>query len=273
MFDTLTQFLKVAWLLLRVMIEVSLLAVLIYMFLNFLRGTRALPIIIGIAITTLVGFVFSVQLDLFVIEWILTKVPGLIVLALLIIFQPELRRVFAEIGVNPSRLLLSSEKDETETIDVLCEAAYNLAGKKIGALIAIERNIGMRSYIETGIQVNATLTVELLNTIFVPKTPLHDGAVVVRDGTIVSANCFFPLTQTAISRTLGTRHRAGVGVTEETDCVVIVVSEEKGWVSIAHRGRLVQDIDEERLRRHLTNYLIKQKYKKPALRSSEAETA
>lgn len=253
--------LKFAWDILRFIIEVGLLAVLIYMLLNFLRGTRALPIIVGIVITTTVGFLLSQQFELVVIQWMLTKVPGLLAFALLIIFQPELRRVFAEIGANPRRLLLNTEQQETEIIDILIEASYALAAKKTGALIAVERNIGMRSYIETGISINANVSVELLNTIFVTKTPLHDGAVIIRHSTIVAANCFFPLTQTELSRTLGTRHRAGVGVTEETDSVVIVVSEEKGWVSLAHKGRLVQNIDEERLRRHLTNYLIRMKDK------------
>jgi diadenylate cyclase len=243
--------------LLQMIVEVGLLASIIYLALVFLKGTRAAPILLGIVITTLVGWLLSQLLGLQVIEWLLARVPALIALAVLIIFQPELRRAFAEIGSNPHRLL-REHHDVSKTIDHLINAAFYLAERNIGALIAIERDIGMRAITDSGVRVDAPVSAELLITIFYPNTPLHDGAVVLRGGVIVAASCFFPLTQAPLSRNLGTRHRAGVGITEETDAVVIIVSEERGTVSLATRGILVQDISKDRIRRHLTNYLVKQ---------------
>ncbi len=246
--------------LLQYVIQVGLLATIIYTTLLFIKGNRAEPILIGIVITILGGWFFAHLLGLEVIQWILTKLPALMVFAMLIIFQPEIRRAFAEIGINPHRLI-KGNKRVGETIDCLIEASYNLGAKHIGALIAIERDIGMRSYSESGVQINAPITAELLMTIFYPNTPLHDGAVVIKNGIILSASCFFPLTQTPLSRTLGTRHRAGIGITEETDSIVIIVSEEDGNVSVAKKGRLVKNIDKEKLRRHLINFLTKEKPK------------
>lgn len=243
---------------LQFVIEIGLLTAIIYMTLLFLKGTRAEPILVGIAITILGGWLLSQLIGLEVIEWGLAKLPALMVFALLIIFQPEIRRAFAEIGINPHRLIRGSQK-VNETIDVLVEASYQLAGKHIGALIAIERDIGMRTYTDAGVPVHAPITPELLTTIFTPNTPLHDGACIVKNGILVAAACYFPLTQTPLSRTLGTRHRAAIGITEETDAVVIVVSEQQSAVSLAHKGRLVQNIESERLRRHLTNYLLKRR--------------
>ena len=242
-------------------IQIGLLTIIIYMALLFMKGTRAEPILVGMVITLVSGWFLSQFFGLEVIEWILAKLPALMVFAILIIFQPELRRAFAEIGTNPHRLIGTS-KNETDTIDALVEASFSLAAKHIGSLIAIERDIGLRPYSEAGVKISAPISAELLITIFYPNTPLHDGAVIVKDGIVISAACFFPLTQTQLSRTLGTRHRAGIGITEESDAVVIIVSEEDGNVSIATRGRLVRDISKERLRRHLTNYLLKRKSSK-----------
>lgn len=240
----------------RFIIQVGLLASLIYLALLFLRGTRGAPVLVGLVIVTLVGWVLSQLLGLEVFEYLLSRAPAFIAFAVLIIFQPELRRAFAEIGSNPQRLLGGST-DIATTIEALVEACYDLAAKRTGALLAIERSIGMRAFAETGVRIQAPVSSELLSTIFFKNTPLHDGAVIVKDGIIVAANCYFPLTQAALSRELGTRHRAAVGVTEETDAVAIVVSEETGAVSLAYGGRLVRDIDRVRLRRHLTNYLLK----------------
>ena len=243
-------------------IQIGLLTGIVYMILLFMKGTRAEPILVGMVITLLTGWFLSQFFGLEVIEWILAKLPALMVFAILIIFQPELRRAFAEIGANPHRLI-GTTKNENDTIDALVEASYSLAAKHIGALIAIERDIGLRPYTDAGVKINAPVSAELLITIFYPNTPLHDGAVIIKDGFIASAACFFPLTQTQLSRTLGTRHRAGIGITEESDAVVIIVSEEDGNVSLATHGRLVKNIDNERLRRHLTNYLLKQKSTRP----------
>lgn len=236
-------------------VQVGLLSWIIYLALQYLQGTRAARILAGLVLTTLIGWFLSQNLGLEVIEWLLSQVPTLMAFAIIIIFQPELRRMFADIGVNPQRFLGTST-DSAETVNALVDASFSLAERKTGALIAVERNIGMRAFIETGVSIHAPVSAELLMTIFFKDTPLHDGAVIIRHGIIEAASCFFPLSQAPLSRELGTRHRAAVGVTEETDAVVIVASEETGRVSLAHRGRLVR-VDRERLRRHLTNYLIK----------------
>jgi diadenylate cyclase len=248
-----------AWEIARNVIEIGLLAIPIYALLRFLRGTRAFAAIVGIAIVIVLAFILSQQLDLAVIEWLLTKVPSLIAITLIIIFQPELRRFFAEIGVNPQRLLASDDKAGAETVEILIEAAMRMAATRTGALIAIERSIGMRSYIESGVPLNAQLSADLLQTVFDTKTPLHDGGIVIKDSIIVAAGCVFPLSEMRLERALGTRHRAAIGITEETDCVALVVSEERGWVSLAHRGVLVENLEVDRLRRHLTRYLVMRK--------------
>jgi diadenylate cyclase len=240
-------------------IQIGLLSMLIYAALVHLRGTRALGVLAGLMIVMVLGWLLSVALGLEVIGWLLSKVPTLMAFALIIIFQPELRRAFAEIGANPQRLL-NPEFEQGDTIDAIMDAAYHLGRRKIGALIAVEREIGMRSIANTGVPLDARLTAELLITIFDGKGPLHDGGVIVKDGMVSAAACVFPLTQQGrLDRNLGTRHRAGVGLSEETDAVVIIVSEERGTVSLACGGTLVEAAEPERLRRHLVNYLIKQK--------------
>lgn len=245
-------------LVLRFVIELAALTGVIYLSLLYLRGTRAAPVLLGIVIITLVGYFLAQLFGLEVFEWLLEKVPALLALGILIIFQPELRRVLADIGSNPRRLLRTEENVE-ETIEALIGACFHLAGRRHGALIAIEQDIGMRAYAEAGVAVNAPISAELLATIFYKDTPLHDGAVIIKDGVILAASCLMPLTEASLSRELGTRHRAGVGVTEQTDAIALIVSEERGTVNIAHKGRLVRDVDEGRLRRHLTNFLIKRR--------------
>ena len=248
---------------LQFLIQVLLLAGLIYLALIYLRGTRAAPILLGLVIVTLLGWVLSQLLGLEVFEWLLSKVPTLLAFAIIIIFQPELRRAFADIGSNPQRLWHHEEYVE-KTIEAMVEAAFHLSKKKIGAIIAVQQDIGMRLYADAGVRVQAPVTSELLSTIFYKDTPLHDGAVIINEGVIVAAACFFPLTQQVLSIELGTRHRAALGISEETDAIVIVVSEERGEVSLAHKGRLVRNVDDGRLRRHLSNYLLRKK--KPLVR-------
>ena len=238
-------------------IQIGLLAFIIYLALIHLRGTRALGVMGGLMIVIATGWGLSQLFGLEEIEWLLSKVPTLIAFALIIIFQPELRRAFAEIGVRPQGLL-NKEERHGDTIDALLDAAYYLGKRKLGALIAIEREIGMRGIADTGVPLGAQISAELLITIFDGKGPLHDGGVILKDGVVASAACVFPLTQQGnLHRDLGTRHRAAVGLSEETDAVVIVVSEERGSVSLANGGKLVEDVEPERLRRHLVNFLIK----------------
>ena len=244
---------------LRIACEIGIIAFLIYTALLFVRGTRAVTILVGLTVVIIAMNLFSRALGLEVIEWILMKIWAFLAIAVLIIFQPEIRRAFAQIGSQQARFLGSDEnRREKELIGILLDATFFLADHRIGALLAIEQNIGIRAYAETGTYINAPVTAELVTTIFFPNTPLHDGGLIIRDSTIVAAGCIFPLTQDPdMSKTLGTRHRAGVGLTEETDAVVIIISEESGAVSLARRGRLIRGISRNRLERHLTNYLIK----------------
>lgn len=243
----------------KTVVEVGVLAFLIYQALRFVRGTRAAMVLAGLAVTLVVMTTLAQTFGLEVIDWILTRLWTLLALSVLIIFQPEIRRAFAELGRQQSRLRLGrGARRSTDVVDTLVDATYYLASHRIGALIAVERTIGMRSYTETGTYINAPVSSKLLSTIFFPNTPLHDGGVVIRGDTLVAAGCIFPLTQnTEQNRSLGTRHRAGLGISEETDAVVIIASEESGAVSVAYRGHLIRGVPRDRLRRHLTNWLVK----------------
>jgi diadenylate cyclase len=239
----------------KIAAEVGMLTLVIYMVLLFVKGTRAAPILAGSAAIFLFSWGVSALFELEVIGWITTQVSAIVAFLAIIVFQPEIRRAFAELGNTRGR-----HRDNAkikEVIQIINDSAHYLAERKIGALIAIERSIGMRFLEESGTTLNSELSSELLSTIFYPNTPLHDGGVIISDHTINAAGCFFPLSQdSGIVKSLGTRHRAGVGVTEETDCVCIIVSEETGGISIAYRGRLARGVDEARLLRHLNNFLL-----------------
>jgi diadenylate cyclase len=233
--------------------EVLLLAGAIYYFLLLFRGTRGAAVLSGFIITLLVvaGVTQLFQLD--VLNWILSRFLALIAIAVLVIFQPELRRALAQLGSqNP----FASSRLRIELIDVLVESARSLSQKQCGGLIAVEREIGFRGVAETGVAVDAKATPELLTTIFFQNTPLHDGGVVLRGDRIAAAACIFPLTQKqGLSTQLGMRHRAAIGLSEETDAIVIVVSEETGDISVAKDGTLKSGLDEDAFREYLSKTL------------------
>ena len=244
---------------LKILFELFLLSAFIYLVLLFLKGTAKAPYLAGFTIIGIFITLIATVLKLEVVGWLIGQMWAFAALLILIIFQPEIRRAFAELGVRNS-MLLKSKKKEKENIQILIDAVFFLAERKIGAILAVEREIGMRFLADSGIYVGAEMSKELLTTFFYPNTPLHDGGVIIRKGMIHSAGCFFPLTQDmTMANLLGTRHRASVGVTEETDCVCIVVSEETGTVSLAYRGRLARGMNRERLERHLNNLLVKGK--------------
>ncbi|MBN2452160.1 MAG: diadenylate cyclase CdaA [Lentisphaeria bacterium] len=245
----------------KIAMEVGLLAFLIYLALQFVRGTRAATMLAGATILVLALGFLSQFFGLEVIEWIVAKMWAVLAFSVLIVFQPEIRRALAEIGRQRSFLRISNEfLREGELISTVVDATFFMADRRIGALIAIEQSIGLRSYAETGTAVNATVSSKLISAMFFPNSPLHDGGIIISKGQLVAAGCIFPLSQnTDMTRMVGTRHRAGLGLTEETDAVVIIVSEETGAVSLARRGRLTRGVDRGRLKRHLTNYLIKKK--------------
>jgi diadenylate cyclase len=233
--------------------EILLLAAVIYYFLLLFRGTRGAAVFTGFVIVLLgvIGLTQVFQLD--VMSWILGRFLAFLAIAVLVIFQPELRRALAQLG---SQQFFGNPKQRGELIDVLVETARSLSQKRWGALMGIEREIGFRGLTETGIAIDAKATTELLTTIFFPNTPLHDGGVVLRGDRVISAACVFPLTpRPGLSTQLGMRHRAAIGLTEETDALVIVVSEETGQISVAHDGRLEQDLGIDGLREFLTKKL------------------
>ena len=233
--------------------EIGLLSVFFYYMFVLFRGTRGAAVLTGFVIVLLwiVGVTQIFQLD--VINWILSRFLTFLAIAVLVIFQPELRRALAEVG---SRQFFTSPKQRGEMIEVLVETARSLSQKRCGGLMAVEREIGFRGVSETGVLIGAKATPELLTTIFFPNTPLHDGGVVLRGDQIVSAACVFPLTQRkGLSASTGMRHRAAMGLTEDTDAVVVVVSEETGEISVAHRGHLVQGLDADGLSAFLTTTL------------------
>jgi len=232
-------------------LDVLIIAFIVYRFLLFLkRGSRAGRIIIGIVIL-LGGSLLSRTFGLYTMDWLFHNFWSQIVIALIIIFQPEIRKTLAQMGGSPIFGLTSAE--EIKSVDEIVKAAVNLASRKIGALIVIEREISLKDYIEIGIPLDAKVSKELLVSIFHPASPMHDGAVIIRGNRVVAAGCFLPLALGAeISKTYGTRHRAGIGLSEETDAIVIIVSEETGQISVAIKGKLETYLDLGTLRDLLT---------------------
>ena len=229
-------------------LEISFIWVLIYFMIRFFQGTRAVQVLMGLVLL-MVLFNVAKFLELSTINWVLTKLFAVGVLAFLILFQPELRRGLARIGQNT---IFNPFLKKGGTVDEVVEACQRMAKMKRGALIAIERDAGLKNYIESGIPLDAKISSELLMTIFATNTPTHDGAVVIEGDRIASAGSLFPLSQNpGLPRILGTRHRAAIGLTEETDAVCVVVSEETGAISVSVYGKLTRDLDEDGLQRVL----------------------
>jgi TIGR00159 family protein len=227
-----------------------------------IRGTRATQLIKGI-LFIFIASKLSEFFKLYTISWILNNAVTVGFIAILIVFQPELRRILEHIGNNK---LLKPVNFEVATgnargIEELVKATYSLADKKIGALIVLERKTGLRDIIETGILLNSDISYELLMNIFIPNTPLHDGAVVISHDHIIAASCFLPLTDSKeISMELGTRHRAGIGISEKSDAIVIVVSEETGHVSICEKSSINRNVSKEFLLNYLVeNFVVEEK--------------
>lgn len=237
------------------LIEILLLWCLFYLILLFIKGTRAFQVLKGLAIIFVVvavsAFFVTQKLEFYALNWIIERFFTIIVVALIILFQPELRQGLARIG---QRGIFSLAVLEQHIIQEIVNAASLLSKKKTGAIMAIERDASLRIYIESGINLDAQVTSELINTIFMPNTPLHDGGLVIRAERIVSAGCLFPLTDNPhVNKRLGTRHRAAMGLTEETDAVAVVVSEETGSISLAVDGKLTQNLDRDGLEKMLRN--------------------
>jgi diadenylate cyclase len=221
----------------------------------FIRGTRGAPVVTGFMALLLTLTIVTRVLDLRVLNALLNQFFGVLATAVVVIFQPELRRILAELGNLP---ILNPAREQRENIEDLVQAVDRLSPVRIGALIAVERNQQLNELVEGGIQVNCELTPEMIETIFFPNNAIHDGGVVVRNGRILRAAAIFPLTQRQdLPKSVGTRHRAAIGLTEESDAVVIAVSEETGAISYACRGQLVRNVTIEELRAFLTLTLVR----------------
>jgi diadenylate cyclase len=231
-------------------LDILIVAIIIYQVLVLLRGTRGAQMALGIIVIT-VFYYLSRRWHLETVQWILTNLLPFFFLAIIIIFQSEIRRGLASIGKNPFWRSLTPMRF-SDVYDEIVLSVTALSSQRIGGLIVLEREIGLKTYIESGVALNAQLSYDLLMTIFNPHTPLHDGAVIVQRNKIASAACFLPLTlNPRLSKELGTRHRAAIGITEETDAVAVVVSEETGIISMAEGGQIERTLDGEQLKRRL----------------------
>ena len=234
-------------------IDILLVAFVIYQFLMLVRGTRAAPMLVGVAAVVL-GFYIARVGRLTALTWLISTLVPYVVFAFIVVFQSELRHALANLG---SRLTLSrAPSSESDAYDDIVMAANLFSQNQTGALIVIEREIGLRTYIESGVPMDARISYDLLATIFRPSAPLHDGAVIVQKDRIAAAACFLPLSMNPVLSTqMGTRHRAGIGITEETDAIVVIVSEETGAISLAVSGNFERDLTVEQLRERLSTLL------------------
>jgi diadenylate cyclase len=234
-------------------LDIVLVAILIYQFLVLVRGTRAAPMLVGVA-TLGLAFYFARLGDLRTLNWLLSTLLPFVVFALIVVFQSEIRHALANLGSRIS--LMRSSSSVADVYDDIVLAANLFSQNQTGALIVIEREIGLRTYIESGVSLDARLSYDLLATIFRPSAPLHDGAVIVQRDRIAAAACFLPLSMNPVLSTqLGTRHRAAIGITEETDAVAVIISEETGTISMAVAGSIERELTVERLRERLSHLL------------------
>ena len=250
--------------LITLILDLSIVVFLLYCFFKIVKGSRAWQLIKGIALLILATWV-SGLLNLKILNWILTGIMNLGVIAIIVIFQPELRRALEQLGTNKLAQFFGIEKDlatkTKEDIYKIVIAATELSKTKTGALIVIERDIKIQDIIATGIPMNAEISPQLLVNIFVPKTPLHDGAAVISGNKIAAAACVLPLADDKdIAKELGTRHRAAIGISRESDSIVVVVSEETGKISVAKDGTLIADVREDVLKKILISNVVTKRF-------------
>ena len=237
-----------AW---RDLLDIAIVSILIYEVLKLIRGTRAAQMAVGAGLVVVLLF-FSQAAQLETVNWLIRNMVGYIVFAAIVIFQSDIRRALAHFGQAPFFRLLAKTEGTEEVIEEIVVAASMLAGQRVGAIIAVEREIGLRNYIEGGIPLDARVTYDLLVAIFQPTSPLHDGAVIIHEERIAAAACFLPLTvNPRLGRELGSRHRAAIGLTEESDAVAVVVSEETGVISLVLDGRIDREVTPDELRSRL----------------------
>jgi diadenylate cyclase len=249
------------------LIDILIVAFLIYQLLQFIRGTHAVQMALGALVLVLLYWL-SQLLHLETVNWLLRTFMPYLVFGIIVVFQSEIRKVLAQLGKTPLPGVFGSPRTE-EVIDEVVLAGTTLAAQRTGAIVVIERDMGLRSYIETGIALDAYVTYDLLISIFNPGTPLHDGAVIIQGNRVAAAACFLPLTvNPQLSRELGSRHRAAIGVTEDTDALAVVVSEETGVISLVVGGRIRRELDGASLKSALLDALEVEQAPAPAAPST-----
>lgn len=245
------EFFQKGW---RPVVEILILTVGIFYAFRFVRGTRGAPVVTGFLVLLLALVLVSFILKLTVLQYLLGAFSAFFILAVLVIFQPELRRMLAELGNLP---MFTTAHEQRENIEVIVQTAERLSEVRIGALIAIEQTIQLQEAVESGIRVDCEATPEMLETIFFPNNAVHDGGVLIKGDRITYAACIFPLSNRQdLHRSVGTRHRAAVGLSEETDALVVVISEETGAISYAYKGQLTRGVTLEKLRDFLSSILV-----------------
>jgi len=237
-------------------IDILLVALIFYWLLFLVRGTQAVQLLRGVLILVVLSVLITSVFPLRAFSWLVRNAVPALLVAIPVILQPELRRALERLGRTGSLLTLPSREAMIEgVLDQVCLACEHLSERHHGALIVLERETGLQEYVDTGTKINSEVSAELLETIFFPNTPLHDGAVIIRQTRVVAAACVLPLAGGHISdRQLGLRHRAAIGVTEQSDAVAVIVSEETGIISIAHNGRIIRRLDVRRLRKLLAAF-------------------
>lgn len=241
-------------------LDITLMSIILYRLLLIIKGTKAAQMMIGLAILLLASLA-SRYLELFTIDWLVQSFLAQIVIAMIVLFQPEIRRALAHIG--EAQFLNFASAEELKSLEEIVRAAVSLANRKIGALIVIERDTSLKDFVEIGTSLDARVSKELLLSIFHPTSPIHDGAVIIKGNRVAAAGCFLPITLSSeLSKSLGTRHRAGIGLTEETDALAIIVSEETGLISVGLGGKIEEKMDMGSLRNMLTNIFTVKKSKK-----------
>ena len=236
-------------------VDILLLAVVIYSGINLIRGTRAVPMLIGLGVLYGVYFA-SGRLEIYTINVLLQNLLGWSLILVFIVFQNDIRRALTQVGTGP--LFSSADRiAQSQAVEELVKGVTAMASRRVGALIVLQNEVGLNEYIEVGTLLDAQVSKELVASIFIPGSPIHDGALIIQQGRITAAGCFLPLTTNpTVSKTLGTRHRAAIGLTEETDAVAIVVSEEDGMVSLVREGKITRDVDASALRTTLQRLLV-----------------
>ncbi len=234
----------------RDLVDIAIVTFLIYEFLKLIRHTQAIQVVFGGALVVGLYYVSEIA-SLRTVNWIIGDMFGYVVIAAIVLFQADIRRGLARLGHAPFVRYFSQDDTTGETLAEVSMAAGLLASRQVGAIIAVERNIGLRNYVESGIPLDSRVTYDLLVSIFLTDSPLHDGAVIIQEDRIAAASCFLPLTVQPQRTGLGTRHRAAIGLTEESDAVTVVVSEESGAVSLAVDGEIELNIEPSRLAERL----------------------